>query len=100
MEYLVTMATHVPDGTPEQAVDDVRAREAEPSRELATEGQLLRLWRPLLLPGEWRPLGLRIHSPGLPCDADQPAGPSSGRTPIRHHLIPAAVSSLLLAGRR
>ena len=26
MEYLVTMTTHVPDGTPEQAVDDVRAR--------------------------------------------------------------------------
>ena len=28
MEYLVTMTTHVPDGTPAQAVDDVRAREA------------------------------------------------------------------------
>ena len=28
MEYLVTMTTHVPDGTPEHAVDDVRAREA------------------------------------------------------------------------
>jgi hypothetical protein len=26
MEYLVTMTTHVPDGTPDQAVDDVRAR--------------------------------------------------------------------------
>jgi hypothetical protein len=40
------------------------------------------------------------HSPGLPWDADQPAGPSSGRTPIRQHLIRAAVSSLLLARRR
>ena len=30
MEYLVTMTTHVPDGTPEQAVDDIRAREAAP----------------------------------------------------------------------
>jgi len=28
MEYLVTMTTHVPNGTPERAVDDVRAREA------------------------------------------------------------------------
>ena len=28
MEYLVTMTTRVPDGTPEQAVADVRAREA------------------------------------------------------------------------
>ncbi len=26
MEYLVTMTTHVPDGTPEYEVDDVRAR--------------------------------------------------------------------------
>ena len=25
MEYLVTMTTHVPDGTPDKAVDDVRA---------------------------------------------------------------------------
>jgi len=28
MEYLVTMTTHVPEGTPETAVDDIRAREA------------------------------------------------------------------------
>jgi muconolactone D-isomerase len=28
MEYLVTMTTHVPDGTPAEAVDDVRARAA------------------------------------------------------------------------
>jgi len=28
MEYLVTMTTHVPDGTSEEAVADVRAREA------------------------------------------------------------------------
>jgi muconolactone delta-isomerase len=58
MEYLVTMTTHVPDGTPEQVVDDVRAREAAHSLDLATEGRLLRLWRPPLQPGEWRSLGL------------------------------------------
>ncbi len=57
MEYLVTMTTHVPDGTPERAVDDVRAREAAHSRDLATEGQLLRLWRPPLQPGELRSFG-------------------------------------------
>jgi hypothetical protein len=28
MQYLVTMTTHVPDGTPEQVVNDIRAREA------------------------------------------------------------------------
>ena len=27
MEFLVTMTTHVPDGTPTEAVDEVRARE-------------------------------------------------------------------------
>ena len=58
MEYLVTMTTHVPDGTPGQAVDDIRAREAAHSRELAAAGHLLRLWRPPLQPGEWRTLGL------------------------------------------
>jgi muconolactone delta-isomerase len=58
MEYLVTMTTHVPEGTPDEAVDDVRGREAARSRELAARGHLLRLWRPPLRPGEWRTLGL------------------------------------------
>jgi muconolactone delta-isomerase len=58
MEYLVTMTTNVPDGTPDQAVADVRAREAAHSSELAAHGHLLRLWRPPLRPGEWRSLGL------------------------------------------
>jgi muconolactone D-isomerase len=58
MEFLVTMTTHVPDGTPTEAVDEVRAREAAQSRELAKRGHLLRLWRPPLQPGEWRTLGL------------------------------------------
>ncbi|OBG92046.1 muconolactone delta-isomerase [Mycobacterium sp. E3251] len=58
MEFLVTMTTHVPDGTPTETVDEVRAREAAHSRELAEQGHLLRLWRPPLRPGEWRTLGL------------------------------------------
>lgn len=58
MEYLVTMTTHVPDGTSDEAVANVRAREAAHSRELAVQGHLLRLWRPPLRPGEWRSLGL------------------------------------------
>jgi len=64
MEYLVTMTTHVPDGTPDQAVDDVRAREAAHSRKLAAAGHLLRLWRPPLRPGEWRSLGLFAAADG------------------------------------
>src|ERR1700744_3051840 len=58
MEFLVTMTTQVPEGTPAEAVDEVRAREAAHSRELAEQGHLLRLWRPPLEPGEWRTLGL------------------------------------------
>jgi muconolactone D-isomerase len=58
VEYLVTMTTLVPEGTPTQDVEDIRTREAARSRELAAQGHLLRLWRPPLNPGEWRTLGL------------------------------------------
>jgi muconolactone delta-isomerase len=58
MEYLVSMTTHVPDGTPAETIDDVRAREDAHTRELAAQGHILRLWRPPLRPGEWRTLGL------------------------------------------
>lgn len=58
MEYLVTMTTLVPDGTTDEAVQEIRRREAARSRELAAQGHLLRLWRPPLRPGEWRTLGL------------------------------------------
>ena len=58
MEYLVTMTTHVPEGTSEEVVGEVRGREAAHTRELAAQGHVLRLWRPPLAPGEWRTLGL------------------------------------------
>ena len=64
MEYLVTMTTHVPEGTADEAVADVRAREAAHSRELVAQGHLLRLWRPPLAPGEWRTLGLFAAADG------------------------------------
>ncbi|WP_315986698.1 muconolactone Delta-isomerase family protein [Streptomyces sp. STR69] len=58
MEYLVTMTTRVPGGTPAYEVEDVRGREATHTRELAARGQVLRLWRPPPEPGEWRTTGL------------------------------------------
>lgn len=64
MEYLVTMTTHVPEGTSEQAVADIKAREAAHSAELAAQGHLLRLWRPPLQPGEWRTFGLFAAADG------------------------------------
>ena len=71
MEYLVTMTTHVPDGTSDAAVQDIRTREAAHSRELAAQGHLLRLWRPPLQPGEWRTLGLFAADDGTQLDLDQ-----------------------------
>ena len=58
MEFLVTMTTRVPAGTTDEAVGDIKTREAARARELAAEGHLLRLWRPPLEPGQWRTLGL------------------------------------------
>ena len=43
MEYFVDMTTHVPQGTPQDTVDDIRAREAVRARELSIEGHLERL---------------------------------------------------------
>ena len=64
MEYLVTMTTHVPAGTSEGAVADVRAREAAHTRLLAAQGHIIRLWRPPLVSGEWRTLGLFAATDG------------------------------------
>jgi muconolactone delta-isomerase len=64
VEYLVTMTTHVPDGTSEETVETIRTREAARSRELAAQGHLLRLWRPPLQAGEWRTLGLFAAADG------------------------------------
>ena len=58
MEYLVTMTTLVPNGTPERDITDIRAREAAHTDELALQGRVLRLWRPPLQPGQWRTIGL------------------------------------------
>ena len=57
-EFLVDMVTTVPEGTTDQAVAEMRAREAARSQQLADQGSLLRLWRPPLQPGEWRTWGL------------------------------------------
>jgi muconolactone delta-isomerase len=64
LEYLVTMTTLVPDETTDEAVQEIRGREAARSRELAAQGHLLRLWRPPLQPGEWRTTGLFAAAPG------------------------------------
>ncbi|XVU29260.1 muconolactone Delta-isomerase family protein [Actinoplanes sp. CA-054009] len=58
MEFLVTMTTTVPPNTTPDEVADMRAREALNTGDLAAKGQVRRLWRPPLGPGEWRSIGL------------------------------------------
>ncbi|MEV0460822.1 muconolactone Delta-isomerase family protein [Catellatospora methionotrophica] len=55
---MVDMRTTVPVGTSEDEVADMRRREAVRAAELVKQGNLLRLWRPPLAPGEWRTWGL------------------------------------------
>ncbi|MEU7019962.1 muconolactone Delta-isomerase family protein [Streptomyces sp. NPDC046203] len=54
-EYLVEITTAVPEGTSPEEVDRRRAAEAVRARELAAEGRLARLWRPV---GELRSIGI------------------------------------------
>jgi len=58
MEFLVDMVTTVPEGTSDDEVADMRKRESARAAELAAAGNLVRLWRPPLAPGEWRTWGL------------------------------------------
>ena len=58
MEFLTDLVTTVPEGTSQAKVDEVRAAEAVRAAELAKKGNLVRLWRPPLAPGEWRSIGL------------------------------------------
>jgi muconolactone D-isomerase len=58
MEFLTDLVTTVPEGTSPTKVDELRSAEAVRAAELAKKGQLVRLWRPPLGPGEWRSIGL------------------------------------------
>src|ERR1700722_4429997 len=56
MEYFVEMTTHVPAGTPDETVDDIRGREAAPALELRDDGYLLRPGPPPPAARAWRTL--------------------------------------------
>jgi muconolactone delta-isomerase len=58
MEFLVEFDVEVPDGTSETEIQNRMNAEADAAASLARHGQLLRLWRPTLEPGESRSLGL------------------------------------------
>ncbi|MFI5998397.1 muconolactone Delta-isomerase family protein [Streptomyces sp. NPDC051362] len=54
-EFLVELTTVVPGGTDPAEVDRRRAAEAVRAKELAAQGHLFRLWRPI---GELRSIGV------------------------------------------
>jgi len=57
-EFLTTFEVRFPETAGEQAVADLKAREADRTRELAEQGHLVRLWMLPPTPGSWRALGL------------------------------------------
>jgi muconolactone D-isomerase len=54
-EFLVELTASVPEGTGQAEIERRRATEAVRARELAAEGHLFRLWRPV---GELRVIGV------------------------------------------
>jgi muconolactone delta-isomerase len=58
LEFLTTFEVTFPESASEQEVADMKAREADRTRELAEQGHLVRLWMLPPTPGRWRALGL------------------------------------------
>jgi muconolactone delta-isomerase len=58
MEFLTTFTVTPPDEADAVEVEDMKAREADRTRELAEQGNLVRLWTLPPTPGSWRALGL------------------------------------------
>jgi muconolactone delta-isomerase len=57
-EFFTTFEVTFPDDADEREVADLKAREADRTRELAEQGHLVRLWMLPPTPGSWRALGL------------------------------------------
>jgi muconolactone delta-isomerase len=57
-EFLTTFIVTIPDDAAEAEVADLKAREADRTRELAEQEHLIRLWKLPPTPGSWRALGL------------------------------------------
>ncbi|NUS55631.1 MAG: muconolactone delta-isomerase [Streptomycetaceae bacterium] len=74
-EYLVEITTTVPDGTAPEEAERRRAAEAVRARELAADGHLVRLWRPV---GELRSVGIWRAD-----DEEQLRGQVLGSLPLR-----------------
>jgi muconolactone D-isomerase len=58
MDYLVDFTITVPDGTPAAELEQRTTGEGARVTELAGQGNVLRVWKPLPDDGRWRALGL------------------------------------------
>jgi muconolactone D-isomerase len=58
LEYLIDFTIDIPDGTPATDVDQRAQAEADRVGVLATEGHVLRVWRPTPDDGSWRAISL------------------------------------------
>jgi len=58
MEFLTTFTVTIPDDADAVQVEDIKAREADRTRQLAEQGHLVRLWMLPPTPGSWQALGL------------------------------------------
>lgn len=58
MQFLVESELNVAGGTPEAEVTERVSAEASASAQLARDGRLQRLWRPPVVPGEVKAIGL------------------------------------------
>lgn len=74
-EFLVEITTTIPEGTTQDEVDRRRAAEAVRAAELAANGNLARLWRPV---GELRSIGI-----WLAADEDELHEKVLGTLPLR-----------------
>jgi muconolactone delta-isomerase len=57
-EFLTTFTVSIPDDADPAEVEDLKAREAGRTRELAAQGHLVRLWMLPPTPSSWKALGL------------------------------------------
>jgi muconolactone delta-isomerase len=57
-EFFTTFTVTIPDDADAREVEDLKAREADRTRELGEQGRLVRLWMLPPIPGSWRALGL------------------------------------------
>jgi muconolactone delta-isomerase len=89
-EFLTTFTVTIPDDADPVEVEDIKAREADRTRELAEQGHLVRLWMLPPTPGSWHALVLWRADDGEQLAAILASLPmdkwmTTGTTPLTEH---------------